>query len=105
MIEDLKSRRFLKDFDWPLFGAAVLLSIISLIEIYSSTMNLHGESYFMRQFAWVIVGMIALFIVSAIDYHLISEHIPWIYLAALGALVSVLLFGKTVSSSKSWLQI
>ena len=98
-------RRVSKDLDWPLFAAAVLLSIISLTEIYSSTMNLHGESYFLRQLAWVGVGIVAMFVVSTIDYHALSEHIPWIYLVAVTTLVSVLLFGKTVSSSKSWLEI
>src|SRR4051794_12041695 len=93
-----KSTRVLKDFDWSLLAAALLLSTISLVEIYSSTMTLRGD-YFLRQLAWVGVGVIALFIVSNIDYHLFSEQIPWFYLASLGALFYVLAFGKTVSSS------
>ena len=105
MLAKARSQRFLKDFDWPLLAAALLLSTISLVEIYSSTMNLQGESYLFRQLAWVCVGVLAVFVVSAIDYHAISEHIPWLYLAALGVLTFVLAFGKTVSSSKSWLQI
>ena len=56
MIEPLKIRGFWKDFDWPLCGAALLLSAISLTEIYSSTMNLGANTYFLKQLAWIGVG-------------------------------------------------
>jgi len=43
------------------------------------------------------------FIASSIDYHTISEHIPMLYIATLLALVYTLVFGHTVSGSKSWI--
>src|SRR2546423_9783249 len=100
----LKSK-FWKDFDWVLLGAAILLSTISLIEIYSSTMNQSAENFFIRQLAWVCVGIVFLFIVAAVDYHLIAEHIPWLYILAVGALVYTLIFGHRVSGSKSWVNL
>jgi rod shape determining protein RodA len=105
MIEPLKSRRFWQDFDWLLLGAALLLSLISLIEIYSSTMNSDAENYLVRQSAWVVVGIISLFIVASIDYHVLSEHIPWFYLGAAGLLIYTLAFGRVVSGSQSWISI
>jgi rod shape determining protein RodA len=105
MIEPLKSKSFRKDFDWPLLTAAVLLSIISLIEIYSSTMNQVGESYFLRQLAWVVVGIVLVFIVAAIDYRVLSEQVPWLYILAVLTLVYTLIFGKTVSGSQSWITL
>src|SRR5262245_41564411 len=101
----LRTHRFWQDFDWPLLGAALVLSLISLTEIYSSTMNFQSENYFMRQFAWVLVGLVSLFVVSSIDYHTLSEHVPWIYLGSVSVLLYTLVFGKTVSGSKSWLSI
>jgi len=103
MMEPIKSRRFWKDFDWLLLAAAVLLSVISLVEIYSSTMAQPTENFFIRQLAWVIVGISALFIVAAIDYHLIAEHIPWLYVLAIGVLLYTLALGHTVAGSKSWI--
>jgi rod shape determining protein RodA len=102
MIGPGKSKRFWQDFDWLLLGAAVALSAISLTEIYSSTMNQLSDSFFFRQLAWVSVGIVLAFIVAAIDYHALSEHIPWIYILALGALLYTLALGRTVSGSKSW---
>jgi rod shape determining protein RodA len=102
MIIPQTSRRFWQDFDWVLVAAAVLLSIISITEIYSATMAQRNEHYFLRQAAWVAVGIVFLFVIAAIDYHVIAEHIPWLYVLALGALLYTLLLGHRVSGSKSW---
>lgn len=105
MIEPLRSKRFWRDFDWPLLGAAFLLSVLSLTEIYSSTMHSQGDNFFLRQLAWVAVGIVFVFIVAAIDYHVLAEHIPWLYILSLGALVYVLLLGKTANGARSWVGI
>ena len=104
MIQPLRSQNFWRDFDWLLFSALILLSIISLTEIYSSTMSV-GGSYFLRQLAFVLVGIVCLFIVSAMDYHAIAERIPWIYILSGLVLIYVLVMGKTVNGSKSWIAL
>ena len=105
MILRLKSTQFWKDFDWLLLAAAICLSVISLTEIYSSTMAQSTENFFIRQLAWVCVGIIFLFVVAALDYHLIAEHIPWLYILSIGALVYTLALGHRVSGSKSWVRL
>jgi rod shape determining protein RodA len=105
MVGPLKARHFWKDFDWSLLAAALLLSVISITEIYSATMAQPSENYFLRQLAWVGVGVVFLFIVSAIDYHVISEHIPWLYVLAIGALLYTLVLGHRVSGSRSWVTL
>ncbi len=99
------AKHFWKDFDWPLLASALLLSVLSLAEIYSATMAQPSENFFLRQLAWVTVGVVFLFVVAAMDYHLISEHIPWIYVLALGALLYTLASGHRVSGSKSWVAL
>jgi rod shape determining protein RodA len=105
LIGDSTSGRFWKDFDWLLFAAAIGLSIISLVEIYSSTMAQPTENFFARQLAWVCVGIVFLIIVAAIDYHLIAEQIPWFYLLAIVVLLYTLAMGHRVSGSKSWVRL
>ncbi|HEY2383669.1 MAG TPA: rod shape-determining protein RodA [Terriglobia bacterium] len=102
MIVPLKSKRFWQDFDWLLLAAALLLSVISITEIYSATMAQGASTYSLRQLAWVAFGVVCLFVISAIDYHLISEHVPWLYVLGLGALLYTLVLGHRVSGSKSW---
>ena len=105
MPEPLDSRAFLRDFDWPLLGAAILLSVISLAEIYSATMNQSSENYFLRQLVWVLAGIFFVFVIAAIDYHVLSEQAPWLYMLALGALLYTLLLGRTVSGARSWVAL
>jgi rod shape determining protein RodA len=105
MIQPLRSQSFWRDFDWLLFSAPVLLSLISLTEIYSSTMGFAHKGYLLRQLAAVCVGIVFLFVVAAIDYHALAERIPWIYLLSVLGLMYVLVLGKTVNGSKSWVGI
>ena len=100
----MRFRDFWHDFDWAMFGAIIVLSAISLIEIYSATMNSPVEhSAAFRQLAWICIGIVLLFIVAALDYHIISEQIPWLYLAGIGVLLYTLALGRTVAGSKSWI--
>jgi rod shape determining protein RodA len=105
MIESLRSPRFWKDFDWSLLAVALSLGGIGLVEIYSSTLNMQSENFFLRQFVWIGVGVVLLFVVASIDYHFLAENVPLLYLGATSLLVYVLLFGRTVSGSKSWFGI
>ena len=57
-------------------------------------MNLDGKTSSSGSWRGSVVGIVCLFIVAAIDYHVLSEHIPWLYLAALGVLVYTLAFGR-----------
>jgi rod shape determining protein RodA len=103
MIQPLGAKRFWQDFDWLLLGAALLLSMISLTEIFSATMNDPSQNYFLRQAAWVAAGILAAFVVAAIDYHVLSEHVPWLYILSVGVLIYTLALGRTVAGSKSWI--
>jgi len=102
----MRFRDLWQDFDWALFGAIIVLSTISLIEIYSATMNSQLEQHAaLRQLMWICIGIVLLFFVAALDYHTISEQIPWLYLAGIGVLLYTKALGKTVAGSQSWIVI
>jgi rod shape determining protein RodA len=105
MIDPFKSRGFWKDFDWLLLGAALLLSLISITEIYSSTMNFYGTYYLFRQLAWVCAGIVLMFAVASIDYRLIVEHVPWMYLASLAVLLYTRLTAREIAGARSWIEV
>jgi len=100
----MRIRNLWHDFDWALFGAILVLSVISLIEIYSATKNSPAEhSAAFRQLVWIIIGIVILFTIAAMDYHTISEQIPWLYLAGIGVLIYTMALGRIVSGSRSWI--
>jgi rod shape determining protein RodA len=105
VILPFKPKGLLKDFDWALFGAAMILSIIGLVEIYSATETTYGEAYLLRQAARIGIGVLFLFAAATIDYRSFSEHIPWIYLVSIGLLIVTLIVGQVVSGTKGWLAL
>jgi rod shape determining protein RodA len=100
----MRFRDLWSDFDWTLFSAILVLSAIGVIEIYSATKNSEFEqNAAFRQLIWICIGIVLLFLVAALDYHMISEQIPLLYLAGIGALLYTLAFGKVVAGSQSWI--
>src|SRR5215510_10753757 len=100
-----EDRRIGKDFDWALFGAALALAVIGLTEIYSATMNLPGDVAFMKQAIFVAAGIALMFVVASVDYHSISEHIPWLYLGSLAVLIYTPLAARRIAGAKSWISL
>ena len=101
----LEIRGFWKDFDWAMFGAALALALIGLTEIYSATMNIEGDISFLKQAIFVCVGIALMFVVASVDYHTLSEHIPWIYVGSLAVLVYTPLAARRISGAKSWIDL
>lgn len=81
------------------------LCAAGLLAIYSSTKGGAPASTFTRQIYWIAVGIVALLIVSRIDYHKLIDSAPVLYLCGLGALVLVLIFGTTRHGTKGWLPL
>ncbi len=92
-----------RDYDWWLLAILATICALGVIEIYSAT---HGSSLagmHMKQMRWLAIGFIAMFALSRLDYHLILDQAPILYLVGVAALVAVLLFGHTRFGAKRWI--
>jgi rod shape determining protein RodA len=100
-------RRFLsfRDFDWTLLGFVMILSIISILEIYSATLHTKFAGFHKMQMLWLLSGLGAMFIFSVIDYHRLLDFIHWIYGFCVVALVTVLAVGTRVNGGKRWIKL
>ena len=100
-------RRFLslRDFDWTLLGFVMMLSIISVLEIYSATLHTKFHGFQRMQILWIVGGLVAMFIMSVIDYHKLLSVIYWIYGFCLRRLVAVLAVGTRVNGGKRWIKL
>lgn len=105
MSESNPVKGFWKDFDWALFGAALLLCTIGLTEIYSATKSVNGDIAFYKQAIFVCVGIVAMFIIAAVDYHTISEHVPWLYLGSVAILIYTPLAARKIAGANSWIDL
>ena len=93
-----------RDFDWLLLGLVLLLSVISIFEIYSATLHTKFVGFHTKQIFWVIGGLIAMFILSFINYHRLIDLVHWIYAFCLVSLVAVLLVGQRVMGGRRWIR-
>jgi rod shape determining protein RodA len=54
---------------------------------------------------WIIMSMVLAILILIVDAKFFSTFSFWIYVAMIGVLIGVLLFGSTVAGSKSWFKI
>ncbi|WP_263408248.1 rod shape-determining protein RodA [Terriglobus tenax] len=99
-------RRFstFRDFDWVLLGFVLLLSVISVLEIYSATMHTKFHGFEKKQMEFLIIGLVLMFLVSLIDYHMLLEIVPWAYGVSIVSLIAVALVGTRVLGAKRWIK-
>jgi rod shape determining protein RodA len=100
-------RRFLsfRDFDWTLLGFVLLLSVVSVLEIYSATLHTKFVGFYRQQILWTLGGLGAMFAFSLIDYHRILDFIHWIYGFCLVSLIAVLAVGTKVLGARRWIKL
>jgi rod shape determining protein RodA len=100
-------RRFLsfRDFDWTLLSMVLGLCVVSVLEIYSTTLHTKYSGYHNKQILWIGAGLAAMFLFSKIDYHRLLDWAPWAYGVFLMALVAVKLVGHKVLGAKRWINI
>ena len=94
-----------RDFDWVLLGFVLLLSVISVLEIYSATLHTKFVHFDQKQVFWLLGGLACMFIFSLINYHLLLDIAHWAYGVCLVALVAVLLVGQKVLGGRRWIRM
>lgn len=100
-------QRFLsfRDFDWVLLGMVLLLSVISVFEIYSATLHTKFVGFYSKQILWLLGGLALMLIMSLIDYHRLLDIVHWAYGFFLLSLVAVMVAGTRVLGAKRWIRI
>src|SRR3981189_3136257 len=94
-----------RDYDWWLLAILAAICAVGVVEIYSAT---HGSSLAgltMRPVRWVVIGFALMFALSRLDYHLILDQAPILYLIGIVALIAVLAMGHSRFGAKRWIPI
>ena len=76
---------------------------IGVVEIYSATHASHFAGMHIRQIWWIVLGIVAMFIFSRLDYHRILDQALILYLIGIAALILVLAVGHTRFGAKRWI--
>ena len=99
-------------YGWIIFGSSLFLSLLGIVFVYTGSYFWcikHGApsySYALKQFIALLLGATAaLLIYRYVDYRdFVSKKFLWAtYFTAIFLLVAVLIFGKEINNSKSWI--
>ena len=95
---------YLKNMDWALFSAVLLLVCFGLVEIYSVALGRGGTDLlnFKKQLIFAGIGFGLMFFLAFADYHFLRSFSNYFYLVAFLSLVAVLLFGTVINGTKGW---
>ena len=94
-----------RDFDWTLLTLTLIICGLGLMEIYSTTHHSKFAGAHVKQLYWMLVGLVAMFAVSILDYHALMERWPLFYGITLVLLILVLFLGPKIFGSRRWLDI
>jgi len=97
----------IKKLDWIMIGAAILITGMGLVSLFSSSAFTDTTS-FMKQIIFFIIGLGLMFLLSFFDWKVFktnSRLILIIYLVCIAALVGLLIFAPVTRGVKGWYKI
>jgi rod shape determining protein RodA len=101
-------RKLLKNVEYPILIAIILITIISVLIISSATHATSPEGSFRTarmQIFWFGVGLVAMIFMISIDYHSFAHWSNIIYIINLLALLLVIFKGEEGGGAQRWLDM
>ena len=95
----------LRDFDWPMLGILLVISVLGVVQIYSTTANTPFGGVHRKQIGWIALGVVLMFTFCVMSYRELLNQASWMYLAVLGLLVVVLVIGNEIAGARRWLRM
>jgi rod shape determining protein RodA len=98
---------YLKNMDWVLFSAVLLLLSFGLVEIYSVALGQDSLNLisFKKQVLFIGIGLFLFFFFTFFDYFNLRSFNTYIYIGGILFLLSVLFFGIEVRGTRGWFSL
>ena len=91
--------------DKNLIYALAVLSIISLLSIYSAGCLVGNKLLVLKQTLWILVSVFVIYIILKIGNSFIYKNYKYLYIFINLLLLLLLIFGKPINNSKCWFNI
>jgi cell division protein FtsW len=97
--------------DRVIWAIVVILSLISLLVVYSSTGSLaykyskSTESYLFKQFALIISGVIFIYFAHRVNYTFYSRMAKILFVLSIPLLIYTYFFGTTLNEGSRWIKL
>ena len=104
MRRHLKESSYWKYFNYSLLSGTLMISLISLLVLYSIHTANHS-SYYKKQALFLLLGLVLFVLVSRIDPHRLISFAPYLYGLFLLSLLFLLVFSPRIAGAKAWVGI
>ena len=98
--------------DKYIWGIVVLLSLISILVVYSATGSLaykmykgNTNVYLFKQVSFSLVGLILIYFLHRINYTIFSKVATILFLVSIPLLLYTLLFGAKINDGSRWIKL
>jgi cell division protein FtsW len=98
--------------DKVIWAVVVLLSLVSVLAVYSSTGSLayrmqqgNTEYYLFKQLSVLVLGIVIIYIAHRVNYTLYSRIAVILFLISIPLLAYTLLFGSTINEASRWIRL
>ena len=107
ILQNLKlNKKLLRELDYSSIILAICIVIFGCINIYSATGKDYGNYYPKLQIAWMILGLITVYLILVFDYILIKNYAVLIYWAGvIFLMLNDFVLGSTTKGATSWIKI
>ncbi|MGV3025432.1 rod shape-determining protein RodA [Clostridium thermobutyricum] len=94
----------IRDIDKLLLISTVVLILFGILNIYLCTKGDYGFLYAKKQFIWMIISLVALYIFISIDYRVFYNYVPIFYWGSIVLLLITRFAGTVVNGARGWLK-
>lgn len=98
--------------DRIIWGVVIVLSMISLMAVYSSTGSLayrlhkgHAEIYLVKQLGVLIAGLLIIYLAHKVNYVIYSRIAVFLFAISIPLLLYTLFFGTTLNEGSRWIRL
>lgn len=95
----------IRDIDkWILFSTIALI-LFGILNIYLCTKGEYGLLFAKKQFTWMIVSLVALYICVSIDYRVFYNYVPIFYWVSVVLLILTRFIGTVINGARGWIRL
>jgi rod shape determining protein RodA len=95
----------LRDIDWGMLVIVLIICALGVVQIFSAAIGTQWQDAWWKQIIWVVVGLVLMWICTAIDYHALMTRVWALYVLSLVLLIAVLAAGKQAFGSTRWIPL
>jgi cell division protein FtsW len=97
--------------DRVIWGIVVILTLVSLLVVYSSTGSLaykyskSTESYLFKQLAFIVLGLLVIYFAHRVNYTIYAKVAKILFLISIPLMIYTLFFGAKINEGSRWIKL